>query len=145
MPRYTQACTSCAWADDISARPFENPTCPSCGRDTERSWTGKPTAIERDEIPGGQWFENGFDEPVRFDSHSEHEKALAARGLEIGAKWAGPRDKIMSNWAAGIDAQTLANAAALVSRGSRAPEPEDERIPITVTNMDETFTYQVKR
>ena len=80
--------------------------------------------------------ENGFPEPIRVFSHSEHRRLLAARGLEIGAKHAGEHDKIMSNWAAGIDAQTMANAAALLSRGKAAPAPEAERFPITVTTVE---------
>jgi hypothetical protein len=42
--------------------------------------------------------ENGFDQPTKFYSRSEHRAALAKRGLEIRAKWAGPHDKVMSRW-----------------------------------------------
>lgn len=94
-----------------------------------------------DAIPGGMVFENGFDTPQTFYSHSEHRAALAARGLQIGAKWAGPNDKHLTNWAAGtVD---LDGAAALVSRGEQARAEKRrlaeayEPIPITVT----TVTY----
>jgi hypothetical protein len=100
-----------------------------------------------DDVPGGFVVENGFDQPTRFYSHSEHEKALAARGLQIAAKHAGPHDKILSNWAAGIDAVTLANAAELLTRGVRTPEPKPDyrqEFPISVTTLDETFRYKVE-
>lgn len=89
-----------------------------------------------DAVPGGFLAENGFDQPTRFYSHSEHRKALEARGLMIKAKWAGEHDKIMTNWAAGtVD---LEAAAALVSRTSKATRqdwPEYEPVPITVTDI----------
>lgn len=120
-------------------------TCDHCGRELQvgdfpfcpHGPTGM--AAHADEIPGGMWVENGFEHPVKVYSHSEHRRLLAERGLEIRAKWAGEHDKVMSNWAAGIDAQTLANAVALVSRGvtvlaekpSRWPKATE---PITVTD-----------
>lgn len=116
-------------------------TCEKCGATLQvGDWFACPhgrsaSAVVQDEIPGGQWFENGFETPQKFYSHSEHRAALAARGLEIRAKFAGEHDKHLTNWAAGIDAQTMANAAALLSRGRREPEPDYEPIPITVTNI----------
>ena len=102
-------------------------TCEACGRTLELGdWPycphGRPGAfgIAPDDVPGGFIAENGFAEPRKFYSHSEHERALAAEGVEIRAKWAGPLDKIMTNWAGAPDAQTLANAAALVGRGVEA-------------------------
>ena len=50
----------------------------------------------------------------------KHRAARAAAGLEIRAKWAGPEDQSLTTWGAAIDAQTLANAAALVARGAEA-------------------------
>lgn len=136
MPRYNQSCMGCEWKAEIVADPFMCPPCPKCGGCTERTWHGEATAIERDEIPGGQIFENGLPEPTRFFSHSEHRKALAERGLEIQAKWAGEHDKYMTNWAAGtVD---LEAAAALVSRTSKATRkdwPDYEPVPITVTDI----------
>lgn len=91
-------------------------------------------AIIRDEIPGGQVFENGFDEPRTFYSHSEHRAALDALGLRIKAKWSGPNDQHLKRWDAPC-AQTLENARILLTRGRSTPEPEPERVPITVTDL----------
>ena len=87
-----------------------------------------------DDIPGGMVVENGFDHPTRFDSHSAHKKALAGRGLEIRAKWAGPHDRHLTRW----ETVDLDAAAALVSRGVEARQTKRDRwpeatIPITVT------------
>lgn len=96
-------------------------------------------AIIGDEINGGggAWFENGFDSPQFFRHHSEHRAALAARGLEIRAKWAGPHDKIMSRWDA-PDAYTLDAAAQLVTR-TKAPKGD---IPIDVTTLADKFRVE---
>ena len=100
----------------------------------------KANAVIPDEIPGGQIFENGFREPKKFYSHSEHRRALAAEGLEIRAKWAGPNDKYLTRW----DSVDLEGAAKLVMRGVEAriekrkthfPKATE---PITVTT-GETF------
>lgn len=82
------------------------------------------------------WVENGFPEPVKVYSHSEHRRLLAERGLEIRAKWCGPADKHLSRMDIPC-AQTLENAKILLSRGkvTREVEPEYERIPITVTDI----------
>lgn len=100
-----------------------------------------------DDVPGGFWVENGFETPRWFPSHSAHEKALAAVGRELRPKHAGDRDKIMSNWAAAIDPVTMANAAALLTRGQKTvtqePDPREE-FPITVTDLAETFRYKVE-
>lgn len=90
-----------------------------------------------DAVPGGFVVENGFPEPVRFFSHSEHRAALAARGLEIGAKWSGPNDKHLSRMDIPC-AATLESARVLLSRKKDepfAPEEAYEPIPITVTNI----------
>lgn len=119
-------------------------TCEKCGHELKVGdfpfcphETGSQTVIG-DEVPGGFWAENGFSEPRKFYSHSEHEAALAAEGYEIRAKNAGQNDKIMSNWAAGIDAQTLANAADLLSR-KKDTRWKDADAVITVTELG-TFT-----
>lgn len=121
--------------------------CDACGEVLEvGSWPycphGAPGAfgITPDEIPGGAWFENGFDKPRKFYSHSEHRAALAAEGLEIRAKWAGPGDKIMTNWAAGMDAGTLENATTLLGRAAEARRAKAlATTPVTVTEAG-TFT-----
>lgn len=105
-------------------------TCETCGKPLSvGDWPycphGQKGAYANipDDIPGGQVFENGFDTPQVFYSHSEHRRALKERGLQIAAKWAGPLDKHLINWAAGIDPQTLENARVLVSRGVRVEDP----------------------
>ena len=78
--------------------------CPKCGADVQigdfpfcpHGRSG--AAIVRDEIPGGQIFENGFPTPQKFYSHSQHRAALAARGLELRPKWSGPDDRHMTRW-----------------------------------------------
>lgn len=121
--------------------------CDSCGNEiTLGAWPFCPhgrgaNTVVPDDVPGGFLAVNGFDEPRRFYSHSAHEKALAAEGCEIRAKYAGPLDKIMTNWAAGIDPQTLANVTDLLSRGPVTAKQRKERwpnasIPIDVTEGD---------
>lgn len=116
-------CESCGNEIAVGAWPF----CPH-GRG---AFTNIP-----DDVPGGFTVENGFDAPRTFYSHSAHERALAERGLEIRAKWAGPQDQHLTNWAAGtVD---LEAAAALVSRTSKATRkdwPDYEPVPITVTTI----------
>lgn len=68
-----------------------------------------------DEVPGGFVVENGFDTPQTFYSKRAHLDALAARGCEVRAKWAGPLDKHLTRWDAPCQA-TLDSALALVSR-----------------------------
>lgn len=146
MPRFSQSCTSCGWAGDIHARAFENPSCPQCGAATERLWVGEPVSIQRDEIPGGQFFENGWAEPRRFDSHSAHRKALAAEGLEQRVRWAGPNDKHVSRMDIPC-AQTLENARILLTRGAQAVRERKDRwpnatLPITV---EEGGPFRIKQ
>ena len=134
MPRYTQSCLACDWCGDIFVRPYENPPCPSCGDKTERSWTGDAVAINRDELPGGQWFENGFSEPRKFYSKSEHLRALAAEGCEVRAKWV-PGDKYLTRW----DTVDLDAAKTLLERGPQARREKAARwpqasIPIATTD-----------
>jgi len=77
-----------------------------------------------DSIPGGQWIENLGHEPMLFYSKRAIIEEADRRGLRLRDQWAGPGDTQLTNWAAGIDAQTLANAQALVSRGTRETEAE---------------------
>lgn len=105
---------------------------------------GDPTAHTRsastvigDEIPGGMVVENGFPEPIRVYSHSEHRRLLAERGLEIRAKWAGPQDKHLKPWHT-VD---LEAAKTLLERGAQARQAKAdlqrarEEFPITVTDL----------
>lgn len=100
-----------------------------------------------DEIPGGQWFENGFETPRKFYSHSEHRAALAAQGYEIRAKWAGPNDKHLTNWAAGT--VNLENAAVLVTRTRpakypNAPTDPEAQIDVTITKETLPTSFRVE-
>ncbi len=118
-------------------------TCEKCGHEMQIAdfpfcpHDRATTAIVSDDIPGGMVVENGFDTPQKFYSHSEHRAALAARGLEIRAKWAGPHDKIMSRWDA-PDAYTLDAAAQLVTR---TKQPKGD-IPIAVTTLADRFRVE---
>jgi hypothetical protein len=122
-------------------------TCDKCGKDLAvGAWPFCPheegrNAIIPDEVPGGFWVENGFDEPQKFYSKSEHRAALDAKGLEIRAKWAGPLDKIMTRWDA-PSAKTLEDARILLGRGREARQSAHEQMakiraefPITVTEV----------
>jgi len=90
-------------------------------------------AVHQDSVEGGFYAENGFDKPTYFESKKAHRDALAARGLTIGAKWAGPNDKHLSRM--DIPCQTtLENAKALLSRSKSTPfAPDYEPVPIEVT------------
>lgn len=127
----TQVCDDCGKIIAVGEWPW-------CPHDRGASM------VVPDDIPGGMVVENGFDEPIRVYSHSEHERLLAKNGCEIRAKHAGPADKIMIDWAAGIDAQTLANAATLLTRGSQARRAKADRwkgANATITAVDgESFT-----
>lgn len=143
MPRHSQSCIACDWRDEVSVKPYEHPPCPLCGSATERCWTGKSASIEPDDVPGGFWAENGFDRPTYFDSKKAHREALAARGLTIKAKWAGPTDQHLKRWDVPC-AKTLENAAVLLTRGaadakaSRLAELSAAKteFPITVTPIE---------
>ena len=61
--------------------------CDTCGAVLQvGDWFACPhgrgtSAVQQDEIPGGMVVENGFDEPIKVYSHSEHRRVLAERGL----------------------------------------------------------------
>ncbi len=97
---------------------------------------GVRTAVVGDDVPGGFWAENGFSEPRKFYSKSEHRAALAAEGAEIRAKWAGPHDKHLTRWDA-VSADQLAKATELVSRRKFkeivAPE---HQFPVAIEKSD---------
>lgn len=120
-------------------------TCDTCGEQIEVSdWPFCPhgkgaNTVVPDDIPGGQVFENGWAEPRKFYSRSEHRRALAAAGLEIRAKNAGPDDKICPRW----DTVDLAGAEELVKRyydrprvTTGDPRWKDANIPISVRILD---------
>ena len=70
---------------------------------------------------GGLVVENMGHEPVTVYSRDEFKRQMIAHGCEQKIKYV-PGDKYLTNWALGIDAQTLANAAVLVSRGHATVE-----------------------
>ena len=77
--------------------------------------------IETDEIPGGRWFENYGPHPVKFYSHSERHRYMQEHGLRELEKFCPApgtdRDpQGIPNPKGYIDAQTLANATALLAR-----------------------------
>jgi|GEM_PF-5457372 len=82
--------------------------------------------VVADDVPGGFVVENGFDRPTRFDSKSDHQRALAARGLELRVKNAGPEDKIISRW----DTVDLDAAKTLLERGPQARRERADRWPL---------------
>jgi len=115
-------------------------TCDKCGAELKiRDFPFCPhgsgaQSVVGDDVPGGFTVENGFDSPQTFYSKKAHRDALAARGMEIAAKWAGPNDKHLSRMDAPC-ATTLENARILLTRGRRAAEPAYEPVPITVTDI----------
>lgn len=108
-------------------------TCDACGEelrigDYPFCPHGRGTGVVvGDDIPGGQWFENGLTRPEKFYSHSAHRKAVQKNGCEITPYWV-PNDKHLTRW----DTVNLDAARELVSRGSRRPEtslpPIDARV-----------------
>lgn len=122
----SELCEKCGHVMRISDFPF----CPH--EPTKMSVIG-------DDVPGGFVVENGFDEPTRFYSKSEHRKALDARGLEMRVRWAGPNDKHVTRWD-GADAYTLAAAASLVDRSRVLPSPS---MPIEKATLPERFRVEV--
>ena len=117
MPEY---CDSCGAEISVGEFPF----CPH-GRAV--------SAVHQDSVEGGFYAENGFEQPTYFDSKKAHRDALAARGLEIRAKYAGPGDKFLTRW----DTVDLEGAAVLVTRGvqARAEKRLQQEFPITVTDI----------
>ncbi len=101
-------------------------------------------AVVGDDVPGGFVAENGFDAPTRFYSKKAHRDALAAQGLTIKAKWAGPQDKHLSRMDA-PSAKTLEDAKVLLMRGAQARTERQQHLasvaaskaefPITVTTI----------
>lgn len=132
-------------------------TCDRCYRLTTEGEHGlglcpleprRANAAIGDDIPGGIWIENLGHEPVKFYSKQAILDEADRRGLQRIDRWAGPTDRHLTNWAAGMDAQTLANAAALVARQGHAPsDPTDTgQYPVierTVTDS-EFFTVRVQ-
>ena len=106
-------------------------TCPTCGEVFGvGQWYQCPhepyrgTAVP-DDVPGGFWIENAWTEPRKFYSQSAYKRALAADNTMLAPRWA-QGSKHLDRWVS-MDAQTLENARVLVSRQSKASQPEDVR------------------
>lgn len=124
MPFYDRGCSSCDWRQEDCYEPVtvSAPHCPTCGNTTERIWISGATNVIGDAID--VWQENGFRHPRHFTSKIERLRALKEAGLREVVKNAGPDDKHCRPWLA-MDAHTLENAKALVSRNGTAKASED--------------------
>ena len=105
--------------------------CSICGEDFGvGQWYQCPHELYRgtavpDDVPGGFWIENAWTEPRKFYSQSEYESALAADNKMLAPRWA-QGSKHLDRWVS-MDAPTLDNARVLVSRQSKASEPDEVR------------------
>ena len=106
--------------EQFAHRPEQLRPCEACGSTAQRVLRAKAALVIGDDIPGGQWFENGFSTPRKFYSHSAHVKALDAQGLQIAPRYV-EGSKHLTKWSS-VD---LNAATALVSRGSVARHRED--------------------
>lgn len=119
--------------------------CDSCGLEIKvGDWPLCPhgrgqSAVHQDSVEGGFFAENGFSSPRYFESKKAHRDALAAEGKEIAAKYAGPRDKHLTNWAAGTVDLSSAEAFVRSHYGIEQHKAEAkqlaEEFPITVTTI----------
>lgn len=103
--------------------------CYYCNRNANE--TNPATAIARDEIPGGVVCHNYGREPIRFYSHSERRRYMAAHGLQERETFAPmPGTDIdpqgIPNPKGFMDPKTLENARVLVSRPGAKLVAEDE-------------------
>lgn len=103
--------------------------CRRCKEDLEGR-NNPSSATFRDEIPGGQTFENYGPHPITFYSHSERRAYMAAHGLREREKFAPMpgTDKDpqgIPNPKGYMDPKTLENAAILLSRNGARAEPEE--------------------
>ncbi len=110
-------CPECGWELRVGDYPF----CSKSESGGERAHAPAKQAVIGDDIPGGQWIENLGHEPIKFYSKKAIRDEADRRGLRMVDRWAGPSDKFLTNWGAGIDEYTLAAATALLTRhGARA-------------------------
>lgn len=103
-------CATCRTETRRFTWSHETPIC-RCGAPLVQAHAvvGDAPAVQGDEWPGGKVFENGFEQPTRFDSPSAYRKALAARGLQIRQGYEG-------TVGSPITRETLEKAKELVSR-----------------------------
>lgn len=137
MPFYDRICPSCRAEQRDCFEPVVSPAvlCADCGEPTERAWLAKPANILRDEIDFIQ--HNGTKHPIRFRSRIERNRWLKANNYrEVG-------DGTSKGSKSGdcMDPQTLANAAALVSRDNRAGWRDPDKAPIGITSDEGVIRY----
>lgn len=108
---------------------------PFCKGDA-RNHVPSQAAIITDDIPGGQVIENLGHEELTFYSKKAIVAEADKRGLRLTDRYV-PGDKHLTNWAAGIDAYTLAAAAVLVTRGQKAVEPDPAALRTLQTSISE--------
>lgn len=120
----TTTCADCGVTYGIGASPW-------C-KDQHRSGS---TGVEAVTWPGGKWFENLGDAPVRCDSPADLKRELHARGLEPFVRHV-DGDQHVASWGT-MDPYTLENGRILAERqaqskvrhtGEDAPNPETVRI-----------------
>ena len=129
MPFYDRKCTQCSTQLIDVFEPIQPPdvACPACGAATERAWLTKANAAVDDSIPGGELIYHGIcnedGTPRRYYSKSEMAAEAKRRGL-VNIVYHVPGSPHTVDWRAGMDAQTLANAAVLLTRGRGANESD---------------------
>ncbi len=125
MPRFDSRCTVCEFEEPIVVAGGTHPPCAQCGGATEYIWRSNPASIQTNEsYIGGVTIENLGDTPVTVYSREEFKHAVEKAGAVHAPKWV-PGDKYLTNWGAGIDAQTLENARVLVSRQGATDKDAD--------------------
>ena len=112
-------CEKCGEALDIGRWPF----CP-------HQAVGS-AAVIGDEYPGGKTFEHLDHRPVTVYSKTELHREMDKRHVRFTDRYH-PNDG--PDWRQAIDAQTLANATALVSRGARGSAEEED--PARLETLD---------
>lgn len=113
----TTPCETCGHALELGEYPF----CPH-GRG------GQNARQTNESFIGGVTIENLGHEPVTVYSREEFKAAMKAANVEQRIHYV-PGDKYLTNWAACITAQTLANAKALVERQAAPRVTPRARLP----------------
>ena len=128
MPYFDSLCEQCNHEEPLYLKTGgDHPPCTRCGGPTIYLWRGKPAQIQTDEsFIGGIAIENLGHEPITVYSRQDLARKMKAAHVEQRIKWAGDGDKFLTNWAAGIDPQTLENAKFLLEHrtgGAKSPDP----------------------
>lgn len=123
------------------------PPCPLCGAIMTRRYGFR--AAQDDSFIGGKTFENLADQPVTFHSKTDYRRYLKTHNLEECVRHVpvpgSDKSPHTTSWA-GMDAQTLANAAALVSRVTARQQPQTyvERLELSETEEAATMPVALK-